>query len=169
MSPSTLRPKPRRATVVTEEERAWVSFYQRVGHDVALATEVLAQLDADPEMKRLHLALYLNCRESLRTHAEREQRNLRIGLFVRRFVHALFVDMPAAAGRKLRRGSDIAVACLPEVDAEPARAQVRRLASDPEFDAARGAFGTRPSTTTTSVEVGAESTAAERTKVRAAE
>lgn len=141
MSPSTLRPKPRRASVATEEERAWIGFYRRVGHDAALATEVLAQLDADAEMKRMHLALYLSCRESLRTHAEREQRNTRIGLSVRWLLRGLFVAMPAAVGRRLKRGSDVAVACLPEVDAEPASAQVRRLASDPVFDAARSAFG----------------------------
>lgn len=48
---STLRPKPpRRISVATEEERAWISFYRRVGHDSTLADEVLAQLDADAEM-----------------------------------------------------------------------------------------------------------------------
>jgi hypothetical protein len=55
MSLSSTRPKPRRISVATEEERAWISFYQRVGHDAALALEVLAQLDADVEMKRMHL------------------------------------------------------------------------------------------------------------------
>ena len=32
--------------LVAEEDRAWLGFYRRVGHDVALATEVLAQWDA---------------------------------------------------------------------------------------------------------------------------
>ncbi|TXH62957.1 MAG: hypothetical protein E6Q93_02420 [Burkholderiaceae bacterium] len=163
MSPSSLRPKPRRTSVATEEERAWISFYQRVGQDATLAAEVLAQLEADVEMKRMHLALYLSCRESLRSHAVREQRNARIGRFVRRMLHGLFVVMPRTVGRKLKRGGDIAVACLPEADAEPALAQVRRLASDPELRAARGAF--EPASGGTAV----ASAAAGCPKVRAAE
>lgn len=169
MSPSSLRPKPRRTSVATEEERAWISFYQRVGRDAALAAEVLAQLDADAEMKRMHLALYLSCRESLRSHAAREQRNERIGRFVRRMLHGLFVAMPRTVGRKLRRGGDIAVACLPEVDGEPALARVRRLASDPEFGAARGAFESSAPVAPPSGGSGVASPAAERPKARAAE
>ena len=53
------RPRPRRASLESEEERTWVNFYQRVGRDPAIAGEVLAQLESDPEMKRSHLALYL--------------------------------------------------------------------------------------------------------------
>lgn len=138
LSPS--RPKPRRASVATEEERAWISFYQRVGQDVALAAEVLDQLDTDVEMKRMHLALYLSCRESLRSHAARDERNARIGRFVRTMLHSVFVALPRSLGLKLKRGGDIAVACLPEIDAEPASAQVRRLASDREFGVSRNAF-----------------------------
>lgn len=166
MSPSSPRPKPRRAGVATEEERAWVSFYRRVGHDEALAAEVLAQLDADAEMKRMHLALYLSCRESLRSQAARERRNARIGQFVRRLLHGLFVAMPKSAGRKLKHGGDIAVACLPEADAEPALAQIRRLASDTELGAAGAAF---ESSTSDEPAHGAASTAAHRPRARAAE
>lgn len=168
MSPSSPRPKPRRASVATEEERAWISFYQRIGQDAALAAEVLAQLDADVEMKRMHLALYLSCRESLRSQASREQRNERIGRFVRRMLHGLFVAMPRSIGRRLKHGGDIAVACLPEADAEPALAQVRRLASDPEIGAARGAFEST-SVAPASGDTGVASSAAERRKARAAE
>jgi hypothetical protein len=169
MSPSSLRPKPRRASVATEEERAWISFYQRVGQDAALAAEVLAQLDADVEMKRMHLALYLGCRESLRSHAAREQRNERIGRFVRRMFHGLFVAVPRSVGRKLKHGGDIAVACLPEGDAEPALAQVRRLASEPEFGAARGAFDAATPVAPASGDTGVATPAAVRPRARAAE
>jgi len=139
MSPSLSRAKPRR-TVATEEERAWISFYQRVRQDTALAAEVLAQLDADVEMKRQHLALYLCCRESLRSFAAREARNARIGGFVRMMLHRVFIAMPRMLSIKLKRGGDIAVACLPEGGAEPASAQVRRLASAREFELAFSAF-----------------------------
>jgi hypothetical protein len=134
------RPKPRRPSIATEEERAWVGFYQRVGTDPSIAAEVMAQLEADPEMKRAHLALYLSCRESLRVHEARGQRNQRIGSFVRGTLNALFVGLPRAISRKLRRGGDVALACLPEIDSEPARHQVQRLVAEPEFNAARASF-----------------------------
>lgn len=172
MSPSLSRTKPRRTSVATEEERAWISFYQRVGHDAALAAEVLAQLDADAEMKRQHLALYLSCRESLRSSAAREARNARIGGFVRKLLHRVFVAMPRALGIKLKRGGDIAVACLPETGAEPALAQVRRLASDREFEGALGAFDATGQAASTSGSASSPTLAAEPmgpTRARAAE
>ena len=89
MSQSASRPKPRRSAIGTEEEKAWVSFYRRASKDPAIAAEVLAQLDADPEMKREHLALYLCCRESLRVQQARDARNQRIGQFVRWLMDAL--------------------------------------------------------------------------------
>ena len=76
--PEKVRPRAKRFGVEFEEERAWVSFYRRVRHDATLATEVLAQLEADPEMKRKHLALVLCCKESLRGHKSRRARNKRI-------------------------------------------------------------------------------------------
>lgn len=172
MSPSLTRTKPRRTSVATEEERAWISFYQRVGQDAALAAEVLAQLDADVEMKRQHLALYLSCRESLRSSAAREARNARIGGFVRMVLHRVFIAMPRALGTKLKRGGDIAVACLPEAGAEPAIAQVRRLASDREFEVTFGAFESTAHAASTSDSGSSPAPAAEpmsRTRVRAAE
>ena len=38
-------PRLLRGTIDIEEQRAWVGFYRRVGRDVALAAEVMAQLD----------------------------------------------------------------------------------------------------------------------------
>lgn len=134
------RAKPRRSAIGVEEERAWVSFYRRAGKDPAIAAEVLAQLDTDAEMKREHLALYLCCRESLRLHQAREARNQRIGRFVRWLLGGLFVRFPADARRAIGRGSDLAAACLPDSGAEPASAQVQRLAKSPKVRAARTAF-----------------------------
>ncbi len=78
MTVHTFRSRPPRPSVQSEEERAWVSFYQRARHNPAIAAEVLTQLDLDPEMKREHLALYLCCRESLRLHEERAARDARV-------------------------------------------------------------------------------------------
>lgn len=131
------RPRAKRFGVEFEEERAWVTFYRRVGHDVTLATEVLAQLESDPEMKRTHLALVLCCKESLRSHKARQARNKRIGQFVRWLCSGLFV----APLRVLRRSGDLAVECLPETGNDPAVKQVRRLTREAEFARAQASFG----------------------------
>jgi hypothetical protein len=136
------RPRAKRFGVEFEEERAWVTFYRRVGHDVTIATEVLNQLEADPEMKRTHLALYLCCKESLRSHKARQARNKRIGQFVRWLCSGLF----AAPARLLRRGGDIALECLPETAKEPAAPQVRRLTRETEFARAQAAFDPKAAT-----------------------
>ena len=103
-----------------------MDFYRRVGREPAVAEEVLAQLDIDPEMKRAHLALYLRCRQSLRTHAYRQARAQRIGLFVRWLCHGLFV-MPARALRQsFRFGGDLAAECVPERARVQAESAARR-------------------------------------------
>ncbi len=140
MSLEKARPRAKRFGVAFEEERAWVAFYRRISHDVAIASEVLAQLEADPEMKRAHLALYLCCKESLRMHKARQARNKRIGQFVRWLCHGLFVVPAQALRRTLHRGGDIAVECLPQTVKEPALPQVRELVREPEFAQAASSF-----------------------------
>ena len=133
------RPRARRPGVHLEEERAWISFYRRVGNpDIAM--EVMHQLESDPEMKRLHLALYLRCKESLRAQKSRQARNKRIGQFVRVVSTALFVAPIIAMKKLLRQSGDIAVECLPEVRKEPAARQVKNLARDTEFAQAQSEF-----------------------------
>ena len=107
---------------------------------MAIATEVLAQLEADPKSKRAHLALYLCCKESLRMNKVRNARNKRFGLFVRWLCHGAFIVPLQGLRRGLLTGGDIAVECLPEPGKEPAVPQVRRLASDPEFANAAAGF-----------------------------
>ncbi|WP_114973477.1 hypothetical protein [Rhodoferax ferrireducens] len=141
-------PRAKRSSIEHEEERAWVSFYKRVGNDLALATEVLAQLDSDPDMKRSHLALYLGCKESLRTHKAWQARNKRIGLFVRWLCSGLFTQLflewPSALRRSLRQGGDIVAECLPQtgkdIGKEPAMAKTRQLAQESTFATAQADF-----------------------------
>lgn len=140
MSQEKSRPRARRTGIEVEEERVWVHFYQHVGRDPAAATEVLAQLESDPEMKRTHLALYLCCKKSLRQHKARQVRNKRIGQFVRWLCHGLLIQPLQRLRETLRHGSDIAVECLPETSKEPAVAQVRRLAREAEFATTRATF-----------------------------
>jgi hypothetical protein len=142
MSPelARVRPRSRRFGTDFEEERTWVTFYRRVGHDAVLAGEVLSQLEADPEMKRDHLALYLCCKESLRNHKARQARNKRVGQFVRWLCHGLFMRPALALRRGLHRGGDLAVECLPTATRQPAVPQVRRFPRQAEFAQANSDF-----------------------------
>lgn len=140
MSLEKSRSRPRPSTIESEEERAWVAFYRRVGRDPAIASEVMAQLESDPEMKRTHLALYLCCKESLRRHKAQQARNKRVGQFVRWLCHSLFVQPWRSLQEGWREGSDLVVECLPEATKEPAVAPVRRLARNAEFLTARTGF-----------------------------
>lgn len=112
-----------------EEKKAWASFYARVGKESTLATEVVAQLDRDQELKRAHLALYLSCRESLRAHAAREARNRRIARALRWLMHLLFAVPVKLLAGGLSRGTEIAIASLPEdATPQPPARPVRRIA-----------------------------------------
>jgi hypothetical protein len=140
MSYEKSRVRPKRSSLEVEEARAWVGFYQRVGSDPAVAAEVMAQLEADPEMKRAHLALYLCCKQSLRTHKANAARNKRIAQFVRWMAHGLVIVPAQALSKAMRQGRDIAVECMPEVAREPALPQVKRLRKEAEFAQAQSSF-----------------------------
>ncbi|MCD9026811.1 hypothetical protein LDO26_01090 [Luteimonas sp. BDR2-5] len=109
-----------------EERKAWASFYARVSKESTLAAEVVAQLDRDPELKRAHLALFLCCRESLRTHKVREERNRRIAQAVRWLFRLVFVVPLRLLAGGMARGTDIALASLLlEAKQEPAVRHVK--------------------------------------------
>jgi hypothetical protein len=130
-------PRKKQFGVDSAEEKAWIGFYRRVG-DPVIAAEILHELQSDPEAKRAHLALYLRCKESLRTHKVRLARNKRIGQFVRLVCSAAFVTPAHAVHRLLRQSTDLAVECLPEP--EPAARQVRKLTREPEYAREQSAF-----------------------------
>jgi len=137
------RVRPKRTCIEIEEARAWVGFYRRVSSDPAVATEVMAQLEAVPEMKRAHLALYLCCKESLRTHKATQARNKRIGQFVRWLARGLVIVPVQAMHRAFHQGRDMAVECLPMITKagkEPGVPQVRRLRQEAEFAQAQASF-----------------------------
>lgn len=136
--------KAKRSAVEIEEERAWVRLYRQVGR-ADIAAEVLAQLDADAQARHDHLALYLSCRESLRAHKARTQRNKRIGKFVRQACRVLVAEPLRALGRKTSRAIDLLVECLPETRREPAAAKVRQLRRDAEVAHAHAAFDPKAS------------------------
>jgi hypothetical protein len=134
--------KAKRSAVEIEEERAWVRFYRQVGQ-ADIAAEVLTQLDADAQARHEHLALYLSCRESLRTHKARTQRNKRIGQFVRQACRVLVVEPLRALRLKTARTIDLLVECLPETRREPATAKVKQLRRDADVAQAHAAFDSK--------------------------
>lgn len=138
-SPYPAPRKAKRSALEVEEERAWVRFYRQVG-DADIAAEVLAQLDSDAQARHDHLALYLRCRESLRAHKARVQRNKRIGQFVRLACRVLVAEPWRALRQKTSRATDLLVECLPELRREPAAAKVRQLRRDAEVAQAHAVF-----------------------------
>jgi len=133
----------KRPAIEREEEKAWIRFYQRIGNDPALATEVLVQLDSDAELKRAHLALYLSAKESLLAHKTRHARDLRTAATARWLLRSLLL-LPAAAlwnavHQRWRRSREIASVLLEDRE-EPAIARIHDLQRDADIAAAKAAF-----------------------------
>ena len=131
--------KPKRSAVAIEEDRTWLRFYRQAGN-ADIAAEVLTQLDADTQARHEHLALYLRCRESLRAHKARTQRNKRIGQFVRLGCRVLVAEPLHALWRGAAHAIDLLVECLPEARREPAAAKVRKLRRDPAIEQVHASF-----------------------------
>ena len=138
---SDTKPRPRfPAGFNIEEKKAWAGFYARVGKDPLLAAELIAQLDKDVECKHAHLALYMCSKESLRTHQQRLVRNQRIALGVRWLCHALVVVPIQWVLGGVHRGTEIALASVPEPESikptvHPVK-RVTRIRSAPTENAA---------------------------------
>jgi hypothetical protein len=103
----------RPASVDRAEERAWIGFYERVDRDLALAIEIMALLDSEPDSKRRLLALYLSCKQSVRFHKAREARDRRIGELVRLLLRSMIVQPLSTATTLLARAADLLAACAP--------------------------------------------------------
>lgn len=122
--------RKRRKTVEDEEARTWVRFYQRVG-DAELATEVLALLETEADVRRDHPALMLLCRESLRRRKHEEQRRKRIAQAIHVVARCLVVIPAVATWRLAVAGVDLLVECLQPATRDGARGRVRGLPTDP--------------------------------------
>ena len=151
MSHDQPRLRSKLSGIEREEERAWLGFYRSVRSDMFVATEVIAELEAHPQMKQRHLALYLCCKQSLRVHKDRQQRGRRIGQFVRQLCHGVFVVPIRALTTGTRLGGRLAVECLPELTREPAVRKIGKLTAEKEFAAAQAAFDQEVSASTASM------------------
>ena len=146
-----------------EEEKAWRGFYQHVGNP-DIATEVLKELDADEEMKRAHLALYMSCKQTLRTTKNRQARNRRIGYFVRWLAEKVCVTPWRVVMGWLRQSGDVAVECLPEIRKEPAARQVGQFSNEVEFAQAKATFDAKEEKGTNDAAEAKEATGATEAK-----
>jgi hypothetical protein len=131
--------KPKRSAVAIEEDRTWIRFYRQAGN-ADIAAEVLNQLDADIQARHEHLALYLRCRESLRAHKARTQRNKRIGQFVRLGCRVIVAEPLRALRWGVAHAIDLLVECLPKARREPAAGKVRKLRRDAAIEQAHASF-----------------------------
>ena len=139
-SPRTYTLAPRRHP---EEDRAWYHLYRDCGQ-VTLAQEIVRHLDADPQTRQLHAALYLRSRETILKHQGRQFRNARIANAIRATWHVLFAR-PAHGVMNLFRGvGGVAVELLPPPPEEPAVQQVKRIRKTKPFVAAAAEFSNAP-------------------------
>lgn len=146
-----------------EEDRAWIHVY-RDANDPSVAAEVVKHLESDDELKRAHTALYLRCKQAVRRQKLVEERNKRIGSFMRLVITAVVFGPFRAMRSMWSAGTDIAVEVLPEARREPATPRVQRLQKEPEFAHAKSTFPAQP----TDTPVAAESQAGGSRSARAA-
>jgi hypothetical protein len=127
--------RPYRTTVALEEERLWVGFYHRVANP-AIAAEVIQHLDGDADQKRMHPALYLRCKESLRRKKARQARRKRIRSFMRRILGGILGQSESKLRPQPRHSARIVVDGLPESMREPPHT-VKSLPKTAELAAAQ--------------------------------
>ena len=126
--------RPYRSSLALEEERVWIAFYRRVT-DPAIALEVIQHLDADADLKRIHSALYLSCKESLRRKKARHIRTKRIRSLTRNILGALRLRRESNIRPHLRHSGRVVLEHLPESTRESAQSAPNALrVSAPPLD-----------------------------------
>ncbi len=142
-----VNPAPTRAkrpAIEREEEKAWIRFYRQVGSDPVLATEILAHLATDAELRHRHSALYLCSKQSLHAHKARRDQYRRMSENLRWLIRLLLVTpialLAGAALRARQRAGEIAAALQSPQEAEPALAKLGSLLADADIAAAQVAF-----------------------------
>jgi hypothetical protein len=122
-----------------EEDRAWAQLYAAI-HQPSAAEEVVKQLDADPQSKRNHLALYIRAKTTLREQKVSEARSQRVGAFVRLALTVTVLGPVRLVARAFVAIRDVTVASMPPLQKEPATARARALKNDPEFASSTDLF-----------------------------
>jgi hypothetical protein len=102
---------------------------------------VVELFDADPDVRKAHLALYLRCRQTVRAMEVRRIRIERVAAFLQRAFSFVITTPFVGVIRLFRNGSDVAVELMPQVErqalgaakkSEPAARRMRKLKDNPE-------------------------------------
>ena len=133
---------PRRSQ---EEDRAWAYLY-RDADDATAAAEVVKHLDCDPEIRRVHTALYLRCKQAIRRQKLRQERDQRIADAIKLTIATVVIRPLRALRSMLFGGGAVALEMLPHSRKEPAVPRLQELRDTPEF---AQAIATVPATTAT--------------------
>lgn len=112
-----------------EEEKLWSEFYHSVANPT-VAAELIAHMDQDDEARRLHSALYLRCRQSLRIAKERQARAHAVGKAIRALLFAVF-GWPVVALIRCGRFCLGACEALVARHGEPAEIQLSEMSKLP--------------------------------------
>ena len=122
------------------EDRAWDALY-RSENDPSTAAEVVELFDADPDVRKAHLALYLRCRQTVRAMEVQRIRIERVAAFLQRAFSFVITTPCVGMIRLFRDGSDVAVELMPQAQprvsgpskkSEPAARRMRKLKDNPE-------------------------------------
>jgi hypothetical protein len=135
--PQQYTPAPNRR--YADEDRAWSQLYAAIGQ-TSTAEEVVKQLDADPQSKRAHVALYIRAKTTLREQKAADARIERTGAFVRHALAVMVLRPLRLLRAALSFGASVAVEAMPPVRREPAKARTSVLRGDPAFAHAKGRF-----------------------------
>jgi hypothetical protein len=121
------------SSVALEQENVWIGFYRRVS-DPAVAAQVIAHLNGDPDLKRTHTALYLSCTESLRKAKARAARRKRVRGMLRRILRALVPGSKARRRAALPHAGRLPPEAIPPIHGRNEPMMV--AAQEPHFEAA---------------------------------
>ena len=122
------------------EDRAWDALYRSV-NDPSTAAEVVELFDADPDVRKAHLALYLRCRQTVRAMELRRMRIERVAAFLQMAFFFVIARPFVGMIRLFRGGTDVAIEMMPKGQrlvsgsnkkSEPAGRRARKLKDNPE-------------------------------------
>lgn len=120
---------------LSAEDRAWDALYRSV-NDPSTAAEVVELFDADPDVRKAHLALYLRCRQTVRAIELRRMRIERVAAFLQMAFFFVITTPVVGMIRLFRGGTDVAIELMPKPQgqvsgpsrkSEPAAKRVRNL------------------------------------------
>ena len=129
-----------------DEDRAWAAVYAAINKP-STSEEVIRQLDADPQSKRDHLALYIMAKATLRQRKLTHARVRGVATIARLTLHVVIVAPARLIAGEYTMIRDSLLAALPAIHPEPAAVRASLSRSEPASSAANDLFGMASSDT----------------------